>query len=119
MTELLELKDYLGIKFDAIDRRFDQVDARLDGIDTRLDQVDYRLDLVDYRLDMVDYRLDHLEERVDAADGLIRGMYDNLDAYAKHADDYAQETQLLIRQVNRHDGWIHELADSSHIKLVH
>jgi hypothetical protein len=105
MTELLELKDYLGIKFDAIDRRFDKVDIRLDQ--------------VDYRLDMVDYRLDHLEQRVDVAEGLIRGVYDNLDAYAKHADDYAQETQLLIRQVNRHDGWIHELADSAHIKLVH
>jgi predicted nucleic acid-binding Zn-ribbon protein len=64
-SEYQDLAEFLGEKFDAIDRRFDAIDCRLDAIDRRLDAMDQRFDALDRRLDAMDQRFDALEGRLE------------------------------------------------------
>ncbi|HEY5442477.1 MAG TPA: hypothetical protein VIJ68_02985 [Candidatus Saccharimonadales bacterium] len=40
-----------------------------------------------------------------------------VDAYAKRSETYHQDMLVLNHQVNRHDGWIHELAETTGTEL--
>ena len=42
-SEYQELVEFLGTKFDAIDRRFEAIEGRLDSIEGRLTSVEGRL----------------------------------------------------------------------------
>lgn len=44
-------------------------------------------------------------------------LQDSVDAYAKKADDYFKEMVALSHKVNRHEKWIHQLAEKLGIKL--
>lgn len=51
---LIELRDEMRERFDAIDRRFDAVDRRFDAVDARFDGNDARFDAMDRRMDVVE-----------------------------------------------------------------
>jgi len=40
-----------------------------------------------------------------------------VDAYGKKADTYFQEMVMLSRKVDRHERWLHQIADKLGIKL--
>jgi len=40
-----------------------------------------------------------------------------IDAYAKKADTYFQEMVMLSRKVDRHEKWLHQIAEKLGIKL--
>lgn len=68
---LLDLRELMQVRFDAVDkqfeavdRRFEEIDRRLDVIDARLEELSRRLDLVERRLDVVERRLDELDSRM-------------------------------------------------------
>jgi hypothetical protein len=65
---------------------------------------------VDEQLGELGSELKTLRERVDAT-------YDGLDAYAKKADTYFQEMLLLANKVDRHEKWLHQLAEKMGVKL--
>lgn len=44
-------------------------------------------------------------------------LQSSVDTYAKKADTYFQEMVMLSHQLNRHEGWIRQLADKLGVKL--
>ncbi|MBU4299315.1 hypothetical protein KJ636_04695 [Patescibacteria group bacterium] len=44
-------------------------------------------------------------------------LYSAIDAYAKKVDTYAQEMIMLAHKVDRHEKWLHQVADKLGIKL--
>jgi len=87
--DLSELVEYLDKKFTGIDKRFEFVDSQIGEL----------------RSDFTTLR-----ERVDA-------MYSGLDAYAKKADTYFQEMLMLATKVDRHEKWLHQVAEKLGVKL--
>ncbi len=70
------------------------------------------IEYLDQKFISIDRRFEAMEERfIESQRGL--------DVYAKRADEYFQEMKLLTRQVDRHDRWIHRLADATKTKLDH
>ena len=53
-AEYVQLVDFLGEKFAAIDQRFEQIDQRFEQVDQRFDQIDQRLDSIESRLTRVE-----------------------------------------------------------------
>ena len=47
----------------------------------------------------------------------ISGLHSAIDAYAKKIDDYAQEMIMLAHKVDRHEQWLHQIADKLGTKL--
>jgi uncharacterized coiled-coil DUF342 family protein len=43
----------------------------------------------------------------------------SVDAYAKKADTYFQEMVMLSHKVDRHEKWLHQIAEKVGIKLEH
>jgi uncharacterized coiled-coil DUF342 family protein len=84
-----ELVEYLDEKFTGIDKRFEFVDSQIGEL----------------RSDFTTLR-----ERVDA-------IYSGLDAYAKKADTYFQEMLMLANKVDRHEKWLHQVAEKLGVKL--
>lgn len=45
------------------------------------------------------------------------GLQSSVDAYAQKADTYFQEMVVLAHKVDRHEKWLHQLAEKLGIKL--
>jgi hypothetical protein len=50
-SEYEQLVQFLGPRFETIDRRFDAIDHRFETIDRRFDAIDRRFDVMDHRFD--------------------------------------------------------------------
>jgi hypothetical protein len=59
----------------------------------------------------VDKRFQQMDERFNA-------IYNLLDDRIKHEDIENSERAAMTSQLNRHDGWIHQLADKTHTNLL-
>lgn len=66
----------------------------------------------------------YLDERFDKVEGDIKelkGDFNNLqtavDKYAEKADAYFQEMVMLSHKVDRHEKWLHQVAEKLGIKL--
>lgn len=55
-----------------------------------------------------------LEDRVNDK---FSNLQTSVDGIAKLIKDERQERLMLKNKVDRHDGWIHEIADKSKVKL--
>ena len=44
-------------------------------------------------------------------------LYNAIDAYGKKADTYFQEMVMLAHKVDRHEKWLHQVAEKLGIKL--
>lgn len=49
--------------------------------------------------------------------GDFRNLQSSVDAYAKKVDTYAQEMIMLAHKVDRHEKWLHQVAEKLGIKL--
>jgi len=49
--------------------------------------------------------------------GDFRNLQDSVDAYAKKADTFFQEMVMLAHKVDRHEKWLHQVAEKLGIKL--
>jgi hypothetical protein len=65
------------------------------------------------RFDKIDTVLEAKADKVD-----IRGIDDRLDGIAARLDDDDTERVALTAQVDRHEGWIHQLADTTKTDLA-
>lgn len=66
----------------------------------------------------------HMEERFDAMHGEIqevkadvRGVYDAVDAVAKRLETDEQERLFMGNQLDRHAGWIGQVAEHTNTEL--
>jgi chromosome segregation ATPase len=67
-SEYQELVEFLGPKFEAIDRRFDAIDRRFEAIDRRLDGLEVRLTRVEVGVEENRHQIQLLAEGVTAVD---------------------------------------------------
>lgn len=58
-----------------------------------------------------------IHEEVEGLRKEVRQVYDVVDTVLKNQETEQQERQVVIRQVDRHEGWIHQLAEKAHEKL--
>jgi hypothetical protein len=78
---------------------------------TRLiEYLDKRFGAVDEQLGAVNQRLDELKSEFDV-------LQTSVDAYAKRADAYFQEMVMLAHKVDRHERWLHQIAERLGVKL--
>ena len=47
----------------------------------------------------------------------MSNLQTSIDAYAKKVDAFAQEMIMLAHKVDRHEQWLHQIADKLGIKL--
>jgi CII-binding regulator of phage lambda lysogenization HflD len=75
-----------------------------------LGYIEKRFDAVDQRFTDIEGRLTELKEGFDVLQGSV-------DAYAKRADAYFQEMVVLSHKVERHERWLHQIAERLGVKL--
>lgn len=96
-----ELIEYLDEKFEKVDERFNQVDERFEKLFEVFATKD---DLANAVKDL-------------ATKEDFNKLLSAVDAYAKKADTYFQEMVALSHKVDRHEKWIHQIAEKLGIKL--
>lgn len=119
--QLAKLYTYMDGHFKQIDARFEQVDRRFEQVDARFEQVDKRFEqsgqqfasLYVYMNDRFDTIEAELAKKADKDD-----MYQRFDAIAEHLDVQDVEMAAIKSQLNRHEGWIHQLAEHAELRLV-
>lgn len=92
--DLSELTEYLSQKFDKIDGRFDELSkifATKEDLKEALESITTKDD--------------------------FSVLMNAVDAYAKKADTYFQEMVMLSHKVDRHEKWLHLVAEKLGIKL--
>lgn len=57
------------------------------------------------------------KEDFEALKKMFVELQSSVDAYAKKADTYFQEMLVLARRVDRHEKWLHQIAEKLGIKL--
>ncbi|PJE57511.1 MAG: hypothetical protein COU82_01625 [Candidatus Portnoybacteria bacterium CG10_big_fil_rev_8_21_14_0_10_38_18] len=84
-----ELIEYLDGKFTRVDDRFELVDERFEKINERFDKVDIRIDQ----------------------------LITVIDKLAKAIEDLKQEYSAIAMIIDKHEKWIHQIAEKLGIKL--
>lgn len=67
-SEYQELVEFLGKKFDAMDRRFDAIEGRLDAVEARQGSVEKRLTRVEVSVEQNRHHIQLLAEAITALD---------------------------------------------------
>ena len=65
---VIDLREILTVRFDAIDRRFEEVDRRFELTERRFEEIDRRFDLVDRKFEEIDRRFDLMERKFQEID---------------------------------------------------
>lgn len=68
------------------------------------------VEYLDQKFNYVDERFKKLEENFDL-------LQKSVDSYAVRADKFFDELVMLSNKVDRHEKWLHQLADKLGIKL--
>jgi ATP phosphoribosyltransferase regulatory subunit HisZ len=92
--DLSELTEYLSQKFDNVDGRFNEL-AKVFATKEDLKEA-----------------VSELSTKTD-----FNNLLGAVDAYAKKADSYFQEMVMLSHKVDRHEKWLHLVAEKLGIKL--
>ena len=89
-SEYKELVDFLGVKFENIDRKFENIDRKFDEVNAKIDAV--------------------------KAD--VRAVTDRVVRLSDKVDDYHAEQIGLKRQVDKHEKWHFKVADKVGVDLA-
>ena len=84
-----ELIKYLDGKFTGVNNRFELVDEKFEKINERFDKIDARIDQ----------------------------LVTVIDKLAKAVEDLRQEYSAIGEIINKHEKWIHQIAEKLGIKL--
>jgi hypothetical protein len=68
-------------------------------------------------LDYLEKRFDRMETRIDELNQGFSTLQAAVDSYAKRADAYFQEMVALSHKVERHERWLHQIAEKLGVKL--
>jgi len=72
---------------------------------------------VEYLLQYLEKRFADMDQRFDGMEQHFNDLQTSVDAYAKRADGYFQEMLLLSHKVDRHERWLHQIAEHLGVKL--
>jgi uncharacterized coiled-coil DUF342 family protein len=70
------------------------------------------IEYLDERFTKIESQLESKSEKLD-----VEKYYNAVDAYSKRADDYFQEMVMLSHKVDRHEKWLHQVAEKLGVKL--
>ncbi len=70
-------------------------------------------ELVEY----LDQKFTRVDKRFDEIKKDFINLQTSVDAYASKADAYFQEMLMLSQKIDRHEKWLHQVADKLGIKL--
>jgi len=98
-SEYKELVDFLGVKFENIDRKFENIDRKFDEINEKLDQKADKSELI-----AISSKVDRVLDRV------VR-MSDKV-------DDYRADQIGMRRDIDRHEKWHFKVADKVGVDLL-
>ncbi|HCC60329.1 MAG: hypothetical protein A2402_01520 [Candidatus Staskawiczbacteria bacterium RIFOXYC1_FULL_37_43] len=74
------------------------------------------VEYLDEKFSNIDRQLENLKEnKTDKSD--MNTLFNAVDAYAQKADAFFQELVMLSHQINRHEKWLHQIAEKLGIKL--
>ena len=93
-----ELIEYLDVKFTNINSKFLEIDKKFLLVNGRLSNMQ-----------------NILERKSDKED--VNNLLNSVDAYAKKADAYFQEMVMFSHKMDRHEKWLHQVADKLGLKL--
>lgn len=65
----------------------------------------------------LDDKFIHIDKRFEEVKDDFVNLQTSVDAYAKKADTYFQEMVALAHKIDRHEKWLHQLAEKLGIKL--
>jgi len=68
-------------------------------------------------IEYLDEKFTHVDERFDEMKKDFIDLQTSVDTYAKKADDYFKEMVALSHKVDRHERWIHQIAEKLGVKL--
>jgi uncharacterized coiled-coil DUF342 family protein len=68
-------------------------------------------------LEYLDRRFETLERELGEVKEMFNTLQTSVDAYAKRADAYFQEMVVLSHKVERHERWLHQIAERLGVKL--
>lgn len=104
----------------ALDEQSAKFDKRFEAIDKRFEAQDARFELS--LASAVAKITDHVSAKIDAELGPMRAKIDTiyklLDGLTKRIDDDDVERAAVTSQVNRHEGWIEQIAEATSTQLV-
>ena len=69
------------------------------------------------RFDSVEAEIGDMRHELSEVHQEINSLTTGLDAYAKKADTYFQEMLMLATKVDRHEKWLHQVAEKLGVKL--
>ena len=72
---------------------------------------------LEYLLSYMEKRFGEMTQRFDQVDQRLNDLQGPVDAYAKRADAYFQEMVALSHKVERHERWLHQIAERLGVKL--
>ena len=96
--EYTALVQFLGERFDVIDRRFEAVDRRFEAIDRRFEAIDRRFETIDRRFDAIDRRFEATDQKIADLRADMLGHFDTLyHRLGRVEQEYVAVTQALRR----------------------
>lgn len=99
-TLIEDLAEFAAERFTFVAQKFSLLETKIEFlVDTKADKVD------------VERIVEEVSERKK------NEVLGTIDAYAKRSDDRQQEHDMLVRQIDRHDGWIKKIARKTDVKL--
>ncbi len=115
-TEYLDKK--LEEQASLMKQGFDAQSKRMDGLDEHMGTLDKRIDTVAHGL--VETEANLKQEITDLRDELktdYLNLMNSVDAYAKRANTFFEELVAIAHRMDRHEKWIHQIADKLGVKL--
>ena len=107
-SEYQDLVEFIGPKFDRIERRFEAIDLRFDAVEERLTGVEERLTGVEARLTGIDARLTRVEVTVEENRHLIQVVAESVtslrEEMARGFSAQAKRIDGLDARVDRWEG---------------
>lgn len=72
------IKSYVGLKVEGINRQLTQMDRRFGAVESRLNAIDNRLTQIDQRFNQIDQRFNTLDGRIDTVSKTLTGRIDTV-----------------------------------------
>jgi len=109
-SEYQELVEFLGVKFDAIDRRFDALEGQMDRLEVRMDAIEGRMDGLEGRLTRVEVSVEENRHLIQLVAESVKALGERMDrefvAVRQEMADGFQLQGAAIRDLSaRMDRW--------------
>ena len=98
-----ELIEFLGSKFDSIDRRFEAIDNRFEAIDNRFEAIDKKFE--------------EMGQRFDSLEGKIGILQTSVDGLAHRFDIFEKELIVNRHRLEKLEAWAKQVSEKLGIPL--